>query len=131
MGGPVTYRGWAVRNDNPPAPTSSSGWSATSPDYDVDCDSESCWEVAGQQIHAATYDELADAIDAAIADGAAKAAPTVDDLVAATQEMFAARDALEVTGTHNGERFDAALERHNVALASLRITLADMTGGIA
>ena len=68
MCGPVTYRGWNVRHDNPPAPASSSGWSATSPDYDVDCDSESCWEVAGQQVHAATYDELIKEIDAAIAE---------------------------------------------------------------
>ena len=63
---PKTYRGWNVSYDNPPIPIRSADWSATSPDYDVDCDSESCWEVSGQQVHAATYDELVKEIDAAI-----------------------------------------------------------------
>lgn len=60
------YRGWNVHYDNPPIPMLSMDWSATSPDYDVDGDSEGFWVCAGQQVHAATYDELVKEIDAAI-----------------------------------------------------------------
>lgn len=42
MAHPKTYRGWNVHYDNPPIPIRSADWSATSPDYDVDCDSERC-----------------------------------------------------------------------------------------
>lgn len=68
MNAPKQYRGWNVHYDNPPIPLRSMDWSATSPDYEIDCDSESCWEVAGQRIRAATYDELVKEIDAAIAE---------------------------------------------------------------
>lgn len=61
-----TYRGWSVHYDNPPIPLRSMDWSATSPDYDVDCDSESCWVCSGQQVHAATHEALCAEIDAAI-----------------------------------------------------------------
>lgn len=66
MSATEAYRGWAVRHDNPPIPIRSMDWSATSPDYDVDCDGESFVEVAGQQVHAPTYDALVAEIDAAI-----------------------------------------------------------------
>ncbi len=68
MSGPVTYRGWNVHYDNPPIPIRSMDWSATSPDYDVDCDDGVFVVCAGQQVHAATYDELVKEIDAAIDD---------------------------------------------------------------
>src|SRR3546814_18663100 len=66
MSGPVTYRGWNVHYDNPPIPIRSADWSATSPDYDVDCDEDGFHVCGGQQVHAATYDELVKEIDAAI-----------------------------------------------------------------
>lgn len=63
-----TYRGWNVHYDNPPIPIRSMDWSATSPDYDVDCDEDGFFVCAGQQVHAATYDELIAEIDAHIAE---------------------------------------------------------------
>lgn len=66
MSAPATYRGWVVHHDNPPIPASSSGWSATTPDYDVDCKDGDFVVCAGQQVHAATYDALIAEIDAAI-----------------------------------------------------------------
>lgn len=61
-----TYRGWAVSNDYPPIPVRDFDWSATSPDYDADCDSDGFFRCAGQQVHAATYEQLTAEIDAAI-----------------------------------------------------------------
>lgn len=63
---PKEYRGWNVHYDNPPIPLRSMDWSATSPDYDVDCDEDGFHVCAGQQVHAATYDELVKEIDAVI-----------------------------------------------------------------
>lgn len=68
---PKEYRGWNVHYDNPPAPLRSMDWSATSPDYDVDCDSDSCWVCAGHQVHAETYEGILAEIDAHIAESAA------------------------------------------------------------
>ncbi|AJA07489.1 hypothetical protein SKP52_02795 [Sphingopyxis fribergensis] len=45
----------------------------------------------------------------------------------AIREFIAARDNLEVAPTHNGAVFDAALERHNAAVESLRM-LAEARG---
>lgn len=67
MTDPRTYRGWNVHYDYPPIPIRSADWSATSPDYDVDCDEDGFHVCAGQQVQAATYDELVAEIDAAIA----------------------------------------------------------------
>lgn len=64
-----TYRGWNVNFDYPPIPIRSADWSATSPDYDVDYNDEDGFFVfAGQQVHAATREELIAEIDAAIAE---------------------------------------------------------------
>ena len=49
-------------------------WSATSPDYDVDGDSEGFHVCSGQQVHAATYEELIEEIELAILDAADEAA---------------------------------------------------------
>ncbi|MBK6414140.1 hypothetical protein [Sphingopyxis sp.] len=65
---PKTYRGWNVHYDHPPIPIRSADWSATSPDYDVDCDQDGFFACAGQQVHAATYADLVSEIDAAISD---------------------------------------------------------------
>lgn len=61
-----TYRGWAVSYDLTPIPFREFDWSATSPDYDVDCDDSGFFRCAGQQVHAATYEQLTAEIDAAI-----------------------------------------------------------------
>lgn len=61
-----TYRGWLISFDYPPIPTREFDWSATSPDYDCDGDSEGFTRCAGQVVHAATRDALIDEIDAAI-----------------------------------------------------------------
>lgn len=68
MAQPQTYRGWDIRQDNPPVPMPSSGWFATSPDYDVDGDSEGFWVCSGVQLEAGSYDELIAEIDAHIAE---------------------------------------------------------------
>jgi len=63
---PRTYRGWNVNYDYPPIPIRSADWSATSPDYDVDCDEDGFHVCSGQQVHAATYEALCAEIDAVI-----------------------------------------------------------------
>lgn len=68
MTGPVTYRGWNVHYDHPPIPIRSMDWSATSPDYDVDCDDGVFVVCAGQQVHAETYEGICFEIDVAIAE---------------------------------------------------------------
>ena len=35
-----TYKGWTISAVYPPIPTRSHDWSATSPDYDADCDQD-------------------------------------------------------------------------------------------
>lgn len=60
-----TYRGWSISHDYPPIPVRNFDWSATSPDYDCDCDQDGFYQVAGEQVHAPTFDELLAQIDAA------------------------------------------------------------------
>lgn len=62
---PRTYRGWSISFDNPPIPIRSMDWSATHEDYDAWTDGEGEWTDNGLKVHAETYDELMDAIDAA------------------------------------------------------------------
>ena len=69
MSAPETYRGWNVSYVHPPVPFRGWDWIATSPDYDVDGDSDGFWVCCGEQVQAATYDELVKEIDAAIDDG--------------------------------------------------------------
>lgn len=61
-----TYRGWLISFDYPPIPTRTFDWSATSPDYDCDGDSEGFHCVSGSSVHAATRDALIAEIDTAI-----------------------------------------------------------------
>lgn len=68
---PKTYRGWNVHFDNPPIPLRSMYWSATSPDYDVDCEDGEFVVCAGHQVHAETYEGIVAEIDAHIDDNAA------------------------------------------------------------
>lgn len=62
-----TYKGWSISADYPPIPTRSHDWSATSPDYDADCDQDGFFCCAGQSVNAATYEDLLQAIEDAIA----------------------------------------------------------------
>lgn len=61
-----TYRGWTISFDFPPIPCREFDWSATSPDYDCDCDDGGFSQCAGSIVHARTRDKLLEAIDAAI-----------------------------------------------------------------
>ncbi len=63
---PNTYRGWAISFDFPPIPVRDFDWSATSPDYDCNCDQDGFYASGGQVVHAATRAALIEAIDAAI-----------------------------------------------------------------
>lgn len=63
---PSHYRGWMISFDNPPIPMRDFDWSATSPDYDVDCDGDGFFVCSGQQVHAVSRDALLREIDAAI-----------------------------------------------------------------
>ena len=67
--GQWTYKGWQIGFDLPPIPTRAFDWSATSPDYDADCDQDGFHCSAGQSVNAATYEDLLQAIEDAIADG--------------------------------------------------------------
>ena len=62
-----TYKGWQIGFDMPPIPTNAFDWSATSPDYDVDCDQDGFHKCAGHIVHAATYEELLQEIEDCIA----------------------------------------------------------------
>ena len=64
------YKGWAISYDYPPIPVRDMDWSATSPDYDCDGDSEGFHCVQGQMVHAATLKDLYIAIDEAIDENA-------------------------------------------------------------
>ena len=63
-----TYKGWAISADYPPIPSRAFDWSATSPDYDVDCDEDGFHQCAGQIVNAATYEGLLQEIEDAIAE---------------------------------------------------------------
>lgn len=63
---PDTYRGWTISFDFPPIPCREFDWSATSPDYDCDCDGDGFFQCAGEIVHARTREQLIEAIDAEI-----------------------------------------------------------------
>ncbi len=63
-----THKGWRISFDMPPIPVRSFDWTATSPDYDVDCDQDGFFRCGGDQVHAATYEELLLEIECAIMD---------------------------------------------------------------
>lgn len=64
-----THKGWNISVDCPPIPSRAFDWTATSPDYDVDCDQDGFFVCGGQQVHAATYEDLLEEIEDAIACG--------------------------------------------------------------
>lgn len=61
------YKGWSISYDMTPIPDRSFDWTATSPDFDVDCDQDGFFRAGGEQVHAATYEELLEEIENAIA----------------------------------------------------------------
>lgn len=66
-----SYKGWQISFDMPPIPTDAFDWCATSPDYDVDCDQDGFYKCGGHIVHAATYEDLLQEIEDAIAGGEA------------------------------------------------------------
>ena len=64
----MTYRGWSIDCDPKPIPFRGADWTATSPDFDADCDQDGYFCCTGAQVHAATYKELLVEIECAIAD---------------------------------------------------------------
>lgn len=58
-----THRGWSINFDFPPIPIREFDWSATSPDYDCDGDSEGFHCCSGAMVHGATRDEVIREID--------------------------------------------------------------------
>jgi len=63
-----TYKGWQISFDMPPIPFRNFDWTATSPDFDADCDQNGFFCCAGHQVHAATYEDLLEEIENCIAD---------------------------------------------------------------
>lgn len=63
-----TYQGWDVSYSPAPIPVRDFDWTATSPDYDVDCDQDGFFRCGGAQVHAPTFEKLCAEIDAAIAE---------------------------------------------------------------
>jgi hypothetical protein len=61
-----THRVWAISYDMKPIPVRDCDWTATSPDYDCDCDEDGFFRCAGDQVNAATYEELLVEIENAI-----------------------------------------------------------------
>ena len=61
-----TYKGWSIWADYPPIPSRQFDWCATSPDFDAEYDEGQLICVSGEQVHAATYEDLLQAIDDAI-----------------------------------------------------------------
>lgn len=60
---PDTYRGWSISFDYPPIPCRDFDWSAISPDYDCDGDSEGFHQCAGAIVHGSTRDAVIEEID--------------------------------------------------------------------
>lgn len=63
-----TYKGWSIGFDAKPIPSRDYDWTATSPDFDVDCDQDGFFRCGGDQVHAATYEALLFEIESVIAE---------------------------------------------------------------
>ncbi len=59
----MNYRNWEINYDPPPIPIRSMDWHGTSPEYDVDCDSDGFFVCGGFQLHAESLESLKEAID--------------------------------------------------------------------
>lgn len=57
------YKGWSISFDAKPIPSRSFDWSATSPDFDVDLMLDGTALIAGEQLYAASYEELLQEIE--------------------------------------------------------------------
>lgn len=64
------HKGWRVDYDAKPIPYRGFDWTATSPDYDCDCDQDGFFVCSGGSVSAETYDLLLEEIDAWIEDAA-------------------------------------------------------------
>lgn len=63
------YKGWQIYFDMPPIPSRAFDWVAQSPDFDAEYDDGQLVCCGGQQVHAATYEDLLQEIEDAIACG--------------------------------------------------------------
>lgn len=63
-----TYKGWSIWLDYPPIPSRQFDWCATLPDFDAEYDEGQLIVVSGEQLHAATYEDLLQAIEDAISE---------------------------------------------------------------
>ncbi|RYG88586.1 MAG: hypothetical protein EON59_04055 [Alphaproteobacteria bacterium] len=68
---PNMHRGWRISFDFPPIPCRDFDWSATSPDYDADCDGDGFYQCAGHIVHGRTRDDVVEAINAWFAENEA------------------------------------------------------------
>jgi hypothetical protein len=66
-----SYKGWSIEVDPKPISVRNFDWSATSPDYDCDTDSDGDFQCAGEIVYAATYEELLQEIEDCILEMAA------------------------------------------------------------
>lgn len=57
------YRGWDIGYECKPIPSRVFDWTATSPDFDADCDQDGFFICSGAQVNAATREELIEEID--------------------------------------------------------------------
>lgn len=73
------YKGWRIGREYPPIGTREFDWVATSPDYDVDCDEDGFYRCAGQQVHAATHQQIIAEIDAAIEESTPSPRTQIED----------------------------------------------------
>ncbi len=62
------HKGWKIDFDPKPIPFRGCDYTAISPDFDADCDEDGYFVCAGQQVHAATMEDLMVEIDCAIMD---------------------------------------------------------------
>lgn len=62
------YKGWRIDFDLKPIPARDFDWTATSPDFDADCDQDGFYRCSGEQVNAATYEELLEEIENAISE---------------------------------------------------------------
>jgi len=62
----TTYKGWKIDYDPKPIPVRDMDYTATSPDFDADCDQDGFHICSGQIVHGETFVEVLNAIEAAI-----------------------------------------------------------------
>lgn len=118
-----TYRGWSVDYDPKPIPHRGFDWSATSPDFDCDCEDGAFVICSGHQVSAASFEELCAEIDGIIENEAE--VPASDDWQS-EWTLKHVRDAASLLQDHGliskdeeARIMDDAHARHEAALRAL------------